>query len=146
MSIKSNFIRPHTIEQDRLALRTLGSGVGNISYSVSTGAASNGSGSPQTYASAALTTSGRPVFVGCVSDGSGVPSYFGVLTAGAMYIILYRDGIEISRVYNNASAAPPGIAWVLDEVGAGSYTYSLHVHNLTNNSLIYYMKLMVYEI
>lgn len=117
-----------------------------------------------TNLSCAITTSGRPVVIMLVPDGSGNssavgPNAFNAGTGNASGTILVnRDGSPIARSLfqsdgeisetNIGFRAPPGTISAFDVVGAGSYVYTVSVGFVSNSTTFYctYCKLVVYEL
>lgn len=116
-----------------------------------------------TNLSVSITTSGRPVFVGLIEDGSlssiiqistisgtafSNTSFLGFLRAGSL-ITLSEFGSG-----NDATAARPelllsaGSFWYIDVVGAGTYIYSVKVNTVASNIqlLIQNIQLIAYEL
>lgn len=131
----------------KLATRTTGTGIGNFSLSSSSGASTNGTGSYNDFISCSITTNGRPVWVGLVPDGSGILSYLAAGTAGAANHRIKRGSTAILDAYQASSVSiPPGMIWIIDFPSAGTYTYTYANQNQVANSLIYYVKLLVFEL
>lgn len=115
-----------------------------------------------TNLSVSITTTGRPVFVGVQSDGTGVESYWGsVATDSVTYVAaraaIIRGSTEVARAElattdGTSSASltvtgPPGSLWCIDAPSAGTYTYKVRILAGTNNSArMYYSKLVAYEL
>lgn len=101
-----------------------------LSSSVSTTSTST-SFTAITGLSASITTTGRPVFIGLVSDGAGSPSLIGFGTGGAYRttIRLKQDSTEIAQWPFDAGTAggdiPCSSVWHIYSVAAGTYTYSM---------------------
>ncbi len=105
-----------------------------------------------TNLSCTLTTTGRPVIVALIPDGStGNGSRFDVGSNG-LFVRLLRGASEIARVLmsdNSGVLSVPSLgSWVVDPVAAGTYTYVISVASRTNGvpNSINNMKLCVYEL
>ena len=119
-----------------------------------------------TNLSVTITTTGRPVFVGLISDGTsvgGTAQSGGLVgvnhnssgTAEAAFTIL-RDGVSVAyfNVYAVAggasgvySSSPCGSIFHIDTPAAGTYTYKLQRKSVTSTttSRVHYAKLVAYE-
>ncbi len=107
-----------------------------------------------------ITTTGRPVFVGLISDGSANDSFLeciqnSVVVDSQSEFYLVRDASIISRsnirVYDNTAASrsgvPPGCVFTIDTPAAGTYTYKMQVGTQTGSTVsVNYVKLIAYEI
>lgn len=136
-------------------------------YAVS--ASSGGSISPAgasgavTNLSVAITTTGRPVVLSVIPDGSSNASTFGNANTGSTQmefnVRFLRNGSTFARQKfqigaDTAGAAPtvsfvgPGAIRALDVPAAGTYTYSIQIDNLNFSSggRILWSKLMVHEL
>lgn len=153
------------VTQAKLATRATGTEVAAGGVAMSAGSATGGgttaTGLDQPIANCqvTITTTGRPVFIGVVSDGSGNPSIFGIVKGAAAATVifkLFRGTTEIATVPISSQAlgsaqvgvtVPPGVVWHIDPVTAGTYSYSLMFNSLSG-SYIYnsYSKLVAYEI
>ena len=106
------------------------------------------SGSPGAISnlSVSLTTTGRPVMVQLVADGSANYSRFYVEGSGVAYI--YRDSTLIAETLLTSSSMsiPPSSFGVLDAPGAGTYTYTVKGLTLGGTAAVYYAKLLAYEL
>lgn len=101
---------------------------------------------------AALTTTGRPVFLSFISDGSGNGSTFGITASRSLDVSFYRGGTLLA-VYsftnvnsNTINFAQP--IFMIDTPSAGTYTYIIKAQsssNLTSPSINYFL-LMAYEL
>lgn len=158
-NVTSAKIAPGGVTQDRLASRATGSTVaaGGFATSSSSGAYSTSSTSftAVTNLSVTITTTGRPVFVGLISDGSGNFSEIyesgGSLPNTSMRFL--RSGTEISRqhlIYTSSANQvylPPSSISHYDAPAAGTYTYTFEVHaNNPNTCNINYVNLVAFEI
>lgn len=108
-----------------------------------------------------ITTTGRPVFVGLISDGSGNVSNILINpTAGTTVIrtfFLFVRGVtavseqELGHVVNTSGSsqairAPVSSLWHIDAPAAGTYTYKLQIRNAADTGVgINYAKLIAYE-
>lgn len=140
-----------SVSQAKLAAKPLGAGAGAISFSTSTGVVANASGTEQTYATAGLTTTGRPVRVEVVPDGTANPASFICDNGGSMIVSLYRDSTLIAAVYMTSPFTPvylppSSVATIDAGLAAGTYSYTLRMANSAANGNIRYVKLLVYEI
>lgn len=125
--------------------------------------ACNGSASfvDVTNLSVSITTTGRPVFVGLISDGGGTQAFFGATrsnTASALALFtILRGATEISRVAVNIAGAdsspnplttyiPVGALFHIDVVGAGTYTYKVQQNGTTGTACVNQAKLIAYEL
>lgn len=111
-----------------------------------------------TNLSCTITTTGRPVQIVLVPDGSNlayIRAYNGSATSNvAATFQLLRDSTEINRVQVVKSFSssivtdnyiPPSTIRHIDVPSAGTYTYKLKVSTNTNVN-VYYCKLLVYEL
>lgn len=142
-------------------------GVGGIAVSSSCGAASTTSTTFTniTNLSVTITTSGRPVWVGLVSDGSGnvssleVDSLSANSFAGGNYVIIrsatsvaihnLQGGSTSSSIGTMRIGIPSSALKGIDFVGAGTYTYTAQFQsNMAFSSLVTcsFAKLVAYEL
>lgn len=118
-----------------------------------------------TNLSLSFKTTGRPVIVGLVADGSSgaSQSYIGgsataVTTAGVRLKIL-RDAVVVAEVEQQVAAAlnaapylwtysPPSSLWGIDVPSAGTYTYKVQalVINSSITGSVIRSKLAIYEL
>jgi hypothetical protein len=152
--------------------RTVSSTVaaGGVAISSSCGLVAVGTSlSDVTNLSVTITTTGRPVWVGLVSDGTGGSDYamFNVfqssVTFCALIVNIVRDSTEISRVLiqptvdtsateNTIGLAIPGTALHHVDTGvngsASTYTYKVQAQkNVAGaTATVGYMKLVAYEL
>jgi len=125
-----------------------------ITFSNSSGVVVFGGGGPTADANLTLTitTTGNPVALSLVSDGSGNTSYIGLAAGGAGQFVIYRNGVALSpQGINNPSSTgtltmPPGAVNYIDTPAAGTYTYQIYTLNAANNLLYGYVKLAAYEL
>jgi hypothetical protein len=89
--------------------------------------------------SVTITTTGRPVLVSLMPDGTGANAYIGLVSPGttghAAHFQLMRGSTRISGVTLNTDIvqtlmSPPGSITMLDVVGAGTYTYTLQIQGI----------------
>lgn len=123
-----------------------------------------------TNLSVTITTTGRPVFIGLIHDGTTNISQLGVnydavalQTAGSagFTVKFYRGSTELVRLYKSAdvglstttvdyvgSYAPPSAYWTIDSPSAGTYTYKAAGKLETTNSTFFAqrIKLIAYEL
>jgi hypothetical protein len=93
--------------------------------------------------SAAITTTGRPVFIGIISDGSGNDSY---IEGASSYTIRFkRSGTNIGRHTGVSAGKLPSSSYShIDDVAAGTYTYTITIQSASTVS-VNYSKMVVYE-
>jgi hypothetical protein len=140
----------------------------NSATSSSCGAFTTNSSGFVTNLSVTITTTGRPVSVGMLSDGSGLlAAVQGVQFSGATYsdygaiITIYRDSSPIAtqQIRGATSAtvvggpgrasAPVSAFSHIDTPSAGSHTYEIHAQILTGQTdvvAVQYAVLMAYEL
>ncbi len=127
---------------------------GGVAISATCGTAANGTGSEADVAnlSVTITTTGRPVYVGCQPDGTSNPSILNHLSSAQGIYRLYRGAtlIGASKIINSSAAnpmtVPPGTIWAIDAPAAGTYTYKLTSHNSSNTISTDYVKLVAFEL
>jgi DNA-binding protein YbaB len=100
---------------------------------------------PQAFTnlSVSITTTGRPVFVGLISDGNALGSFISENSGSDFYI--YRGETLVTRVpLANATGFrhPPSVLSVIDVPAAGTYTYTIK----GKNSIVAYVKMVAYEL
>lgn len=140
----------------RAKLEALGQQLSSSSSSFSHTAVSE---ADVTNLSVSLTTSGRPVYIAVVSDGSAnsMTLSLGRSTTGTAsgYLRIYRgataiayDYIIISAGGATATTQTIGIPFHIDVPSAGTYTYKISVENLNANQTFnfQYAKLIAYEL
>ena len=111
-----------------------------------------------------ITTTGRPVWVGMISDGTANASYIESNNNGGndnnliVSVSIVRDSTEIARYTltwgqttnetNMQLAIPSSSVWTIDPVSAGSYTYKIQVFIVQASSSVEVgrAKLVAYEI
>lgn len=116
---------------------------------------------PVTNLTGTITTTGRPVQIMFIPDGTGNDAYIGGDDSSSSTVsILYRikrdtTVIAVVRVQSEHTgsslariAIPPAALNTIDVVGAGTYTYTVEVITFTSadNSHTYYTKMVVYEL
>lgn len=114
-----------------------------------------------TNLSAVITTTGRPVFIGLIADGSGfsvinVSNTAAVLaTVGKLYFVRgsitvaeYQTNITFSTALTTNQFSLPGSSfYYIDTPSAATYTYKLQVSSGTSNQItVGAVKLIVYEL
>jgi hypothetical protein len=124
--------------------------------SSSSGAFDNNSGSyaDVTNLSVSITTTGRPVFLCLIPDGSTNPADIDTSTAGGAQLTLryMRGSTDIayfSPINNTAGTPYSGASLVfIDPVAAGTYTYKLQNKGATagDSCRVRYMKLVAFEL
>lgn len=97
-----------------------------------------------TNLSVTITTTGRPVWVGLLSDGSGNASYVDL----ALYILFKRGATEVARQgIGSGTGIPTSGYHHIDPVAAGTYTYTASVAiDGANVAVVNYAKLIAFEI
>lgn len=147
--------------------RTTGStvGIGGVAISSSSGNFSTTSATltAVTNLSVTITTSGRPVSILLISDGSGAPAYLGArnTNSGNPAIAGYElqrgstDIADYSEIWNYSNPIQPflkippsGIAYI-DAVSAGTYTYTLYAQQLGSTggtAYVAFCVLVAYEL
>lgn len=129
--------------------------------SESSGNYTNGSGlADVTNLSCSITTTGRPVFIALIPDGSSNASYLAVTDASGTadgVLTIDRGGSNIALFNLNFTDAggtgeqaatiikPVGCVKYVDVVGAGVYTYKLRSAGETGTLSVAYCKLVVFE-
>ncbi|CAM6002766.1 unnamed protein product [Sphagnum balticum] len=137
-------------------------GIGGVALSPSSGAFNASSATNPTNLNVNITTSGRPVFVGCVPDGgvggviSGIPnpSGFSVIGSSARLNIqiqntttgaIYSFPIEVDG--STEAVLPASIVSVVDFPAAGANEYVIYTYLSSGSSYnVYFMKLIAYEL
>ncbi len=133
--------------------------------SASTSTYSTFSGSFVDVTSVSLTTSGRPVVIGLIADGSGNESVIGTSVVGAepestVYFQIIRGAtvLSLQKISLKLSTAipatweyytPVGCINHTDVVAAGTYTYKLQAKvdgSGASTAHVNYAKLIVYEL
>lgn len=122
----------------------------NYAASASTGVSNNSSGTLTSLTSVAHTSSGRPVLVKVVPDGSGVAAQYSKLstnsTGGARWRLQSDlDGILAEITLPNGGTSHGFEAFVASPT-ASSATYTLYSATLLNNDAqTHYMRIVVIE-
>lgn len=135
LAISANqvIVKNQGITQGKLALRATGTTVvaGGVAVSASSGAYANSGTVPGTVVTCTITTTGRPVFIGLMDDGTASDSYLQQNSSGgtAGLISILRGATPISEsqigVANQNMFVPPGAVFAIDFPTAGTYTYNL---------------------
>lgn len=144
-SVSTRTIQAQSVTQDKLPIKVAGlvAGIGGFSISNSSGAFSTTSTASfvtVTNQTAIITTTGRPVFVGIQSDGSGSTSN---LSDGSWRFL--RDG-SVAYTYNISSAIIPGNLNAIDLVAAGTHTYVFQGLTGTGTSYANNIRIVAYEL
>lgn len=142
----------------RAKLEALGQQLSDSSTNFTSGSSS---ATDITNLSVSITTTGRPVFMGLVSDGSGnVSNLLITPTAGTTVVRSFytfvRSGTtiaenEVGRVDNSSGSAqsirvPVSSLSHIDVVAAGTYTYKVQVRCAADTGVgVNYAKLIVFE-
>lgn len=131
--------------------------IGQLAISASTGSFSttNTTYTDVTNASVTITTTGRPVFIGLVADGTNNESRINTQDSGGSpyaYFQLLRGTVTVG-VYNlagggTAISVPASSMQFIDTFGAGIFTYKLQCKSLGagDETQVTRAKLIVYEI
>ena len=127
-----------------------GGGAPNYQVSSSCGNFVGGSGSGTvTNLSVTLTTTGNPVWLLMQPDGNGSSNGAGVSCSagGTGGISFYRGATQIAlQPVNNSSITFQSSGYqVIDFPAAGTYTYTVHYSNATNNLNVAYTVLVGME-
>ena len=112
-----------------------------------------------TNLSVAITTTGRPVFIGLIADGAGLAGFgatsgSAVADLSAKFAILEGATILaehlVESLLNAASGfslfMPSSVLWTIRPVAAGTYTYKIQALSSTATAVINNSKLIAYEI
>lgn len=132
-------------------------GLGGVAISSSCGnfSTSSGSFSVVTNLSVTLVTSGKPVNLVLVPDGTNSGSILGggVSVGGVLEVIFafFRSISQLSsgKIQSNNSTSiflPPSALVFVDIVGAGTYTYTLQAASISGTAAVQYCKLMAWEL
>lgn len=137
-------------------------GVGGVAISNSSSNFTSGSSSyvDVTNLTVTITTSGRPVFVGLIQDGSiftsNLQSYNAAGTSNTTTFKIVRDSTDISISLLNSQSVgsttsgltvPPSALYSIDAVGAGTYVYKVQGKITSGASFaVQYAKLVAYEL
>ncbi len=133
-----------------------------LSSSCGTFSVSGGGETDITNLSCSITSTGRPVFIGLVPDGSANQSLMqldcAAGTQATVSLRLYRDSTEIYDNYLEVLLAstggagptvnyPPGSVWMIDTgASAAAYTYKITAARSAGTFNLQYCKLIVYEL
>lgn len=95
----------------------------------------SGATTPANVVSVSITTSGNPVFVSCSGDANNI-------SAGGWCIIqLYRGSTAIGKSVqaesSDANENNPYALTCIDNVAAGTYTYSLKVKSIAGSNFVF---------
>lgn len=114
-----------------------------------------------TNLSVSLTTVGRPVFVGLISDGSFNNSEIVTRNSvtgnqSASYFLIYRGATQIAKLPLSTvtltsladARIPVSALWTIDTPTAGTYTYKISVYSGNSNydTMVRFAKLIAYEL
>jgi hypothetical protein len=152
--IATNTVVPRTIASPTAS-------AGEVAYSGSSGLFTTSSTTPVliTNQTVTLTTTGNPIFIGLLQDGTGGPTGY-VAASGSssgsatFYIknggsILVSVGLAIGTSGSFSSVyVPPGSINTIDFSGAGTYTYTLEVSVPLSSytAQVSYCRLVAYEL
>ena len=154
-------IANQAVTQAKLAARTTGTSVaaGGVAISATCGTVASSSTTPAaiTNFSLTITTTGRPVRVEVISDGTVSHGFFGVNPGGggtAAQVRILRGGVVQGsyQVHGGAGGGsvycPSSSISFLDFPAAGTYTYTadLAIDVAGATGYLYYSKFVVYEI
>jgi hypothetical protein len=128
--------------------------VANYIISSSSGAFTTTSVTPVdvTNLSVSITTTGNPVYVTLIPDGSANFAKLQCPVADILYVNFARGATSLGQMplttpgTANAIAIPPGAAAVLDAQVAGTYTYKLQAATLGGVGQVQYCKLAAWEL
>jgi hypothetical protein len=149
--------------------RSTGTTVGTQGVAISTSCGTFSTSSTSlvdvTNLSVTITTSGRPVFVGLISDGTGSStsaSHLRIVDPGSQthtlgYFALLRDSTQIAytdiqtQVQSVSTTLalhlPPSSVFAVDAVAAGTYTYKMQVAGESGTTFtVALSKLVAYEL
>lgn len=109
-----------------------------------------------TNLSVSITTTGRPVYIGLISDGTNFCNVYhalGVASANDVAIKFIRDSTDIAIIQSATSSqlelyAPCSAFQTIDVPSAGTYTYKAQVRSSTAGVAtgVNYAKLIAYEL
>lgn len=121
----------------------------NYTLSASSGNYSTASGTPAavTNLSCAITTTGRPVIVQLVNDGSANSTEVGGALAATLTLTFYRGVTAIGTILieQNATSGPGGVM-TIEVPSANTYTYTIQASVNGGTGSVKYCKLLVYEL
>jgi hypothetical protein len=98
--------------------------------------------------SVTLTTTGRPIYMALISDGSGNESY-GISTTGNLGIFFKRNNANLARnIANSSTTYPISTFWHIDTAApAGVHTISIDfITSGGGNATLAYAKLIAFEL
>lgn len=151
--LDAKFIRDGSISLTKLSSKSTGTsvGVGGVAISSSCGVFTTASGAfvDVTNLNVTLVTTGRPVYIGLISDGTATDTEL----SGGSRITIVRDSTDLNLELALGSggtntAVPVGCVWHID-VGAvaGTHTYKLQVRKAgAFNPIVNRCFLLAYEI
>lgn len=119
-----------------------------ISSSCGSFTTTNTSFTAVTNLSVTITTTGRPVMLMIISDGTTTTSYINGGSAVAGFAF-FRGSTQLSNysMVGSGIIVPSSSLQLLDPVAAGTYTYTLRASTSTGGSAsIFFSKLAVYEL
>jgi len=124
-------------------------------YAISSSCGSNGAGTATTPTqitnlSATITTTGNPVEVSLIPDGSANNAYLDAsIGSGNMTIYFYRDGTLIGQMYGmnsiGATVAPNSVGAFDPGAAPGTHTYTASYSMNAATGTVAYCKLLVVE-
>jgi len=158
-AVQTTNLADGSVTLPKLAPRTIGAAVGIGGVAVSYDSSITRVTTIEYYdvpnLTVTLTTTGRPVFIGLIPDGSPNPGYLGAAantagSAGQLNLAFCRDGAQISSsslAGYNGIYVPPTSCQVLDLAApAGTHTYKMQASVTTNCwGSINYVKMVAYE-
>lgn len=157
-AITTSLIATGNITQALLAPRATGQTVaaGGVATSPSSGVFSTLSSAFVPGVSVTITTTGRPVFIGFIDDGSLSQSFIGSNANEAIGLAFTRDATQLTFMVGQAASNtslttgdhPPSAFSHIDIVGAGTYTYTVEISALQGIGSVYVQnaKLIAYEL
>lgn len=132
---------------------TVGAGGVAISSSCSNFSTSGSTPTAVTNLSVTITTSGRPVQICIIPDGtqSGSTNEFiwVSFTTATSFVRLRRGGSTIGEYPLQGSSGatiPPSSVTLIDPVSAGTYTYDVYLYATSGSTFLQYGKLVAYEL
>lgn len=102
-----------------------------------------------TNLSVTITSTGRPIYVGLISDAATVDNSAVIGSGGdTAYIKILRDSTLAAQLSTNGSSSTPAtIVQTIDAPGAGTYTYKVQMKRSGGAAVsINYAKLIAYEL